>query len=261
MQVCCGKLFPLCVIILFHLLCASPLAYALFEQRWTSKTSHPSQQQSSTTLQTCHRPVQMSYCPHKKVLYITGMSENEQMGSLFRRTFLVPFHFCNVCIIFHCTLPAGGEDKMLVMCRKVIQPWKRWHKLYAALFTYHCVYPQMVFIYICVCVHVCLYKSQHSSMCILDQDVETLNTALYKAQVFLVRPWFLSLHPKGFKRLAFLLGMSLCTAALERAHASCSFCRHYTTDLFYCHSFILPNSISNQTGWRMYFLQNGIMGI
>lgn len=74
----------------------------------------------------------------------------------------------------------------------------------------------------------------------------SLYTGPYKVQVFSVRPWFLSPHPKGFKRLTFLLDLSPCTVARGRRCINLTYCSHQLTDFFYCFGTILQNFAAQQ---------------
>ncbi len=86
-----------------------------------------------------------------------------------------------------------------------------------------CVSTNGSYAYLCVCVHVCLayacvfvWKRTFMNVYVGSGCWSSLYTGLYKVQVFSVRPWFLSPYPKGFRRLTFLLDLSLCTVALGR---------------------------------------------
>lgn len=121
--------------------------------------------------------------------------------------------------------------------------------------------------YLCVCVcvrvHVCLayacifvWKRTFMNVYVGSGCWSSLYTGLYKVQVFSVRPWFLSPHPKGFKRLTFLLDLSLRTLARGRLCISLTYCSHQLTDFFYCFGMILQNFISQHSKPRCTFSMN-----
>lgn len=104
-----------------------------------------------------------------------------------------------------------------------------------------CVCVNTTGFYLYLCVRVCLaiarvfvWKRTFMNVYVGPGCWSSLYTGLYKVQVFSVRPWFLSPHPKGFERLTFLLDLSLCTAALGKLCADWTCCSHQLADFSHC---------------------------
>lgn len=121
-----------------------------------------------------------------------------------------------------------------------------------------CVWAQMAFMHICV--HACLthacvfvWKRTFMNVYVGSGCWSSLYTGPYKVQVFSVRPWFLSPYPKGFKRLTFLLDLSLCTVALGRLCTNLTYCSHQLTDYVYCSFTVLFSRTSFHRIAEMYF--------